>query len=143
MTRRAIPPVLVGVVLAAVALAGCSSSSTGVKGITAAELVGTYSLAEIWFGGTPDTLTPPAATGTFRLTDSTYYVDLTLPSQDGPAEEVDSGTYTLSNHNTWVQSSDVNPIQSTGTLKLSNDTLTVDATEAGQEVWSVWVKQQL
>jgi len=118
-------------------MVACGSSSTGPnQGLTAAELAGTYDLVSITFQGSPP-LSPPAATGTLTLTLTDYKVTLSLPPD---AQEVDSGTYTVSG-NQWTQSSSVQPVQSVGTAALSHDTLSVNVTTAGMQVSNVWKKQ--
>lgn len=124
-----------------IGIAACSSdNSTGPSGLTPAELVGTYNLVSITLGSSQP-LTPPMATGVLVLDTSTYNVTLTLPSDTGPEVEVDSGTWTVSGNN-WTQTSQVQPIQETGTVSLSHDTLSVNVSVAGNPIANVWVKAQ-
>lgn len=120
-------------------VAACSKSTTEPSGNSA--LVGNYSLYSITLAGLP-TLGPPAATGSMSMTDSTYVVDVTVNSPPAPSQIVvhDEGTYTVSG-NSITQTSTIQSIQSVGTYTLSNDTLTVDVTAAGQETKTVWLKQ--
>jgi len=139
MTQRVRVPrgMLAAVAAMAVAVgSACSSSGSTNPGLTAAELVGTYSLVSITLGATPP-LGPPDATGTLTLNTSTYSVTLNLPS----GEQQDSGTWSV-NGTTWTQSSSVQPIQEQGTVSLSHDTLSVNLNAAGTAISNVWVKQQ-
>jgi hypothetical protein len=118
---------------AAIALGGvaCSNSTTAPP----VDLSGTYQLVSIQFGTGQPTLTPPAETGSFTLTATTYTLTLS-----GAVSQTDAGTYTLSGSN-WSQSSTQNGFQSTGTYTLSGATLTVTTVQQGVTVVSVWQKQ--
>ncbi|HEX6965938.1 MAG TPA: hypothetical protein VF166_09075 [Gemmatimonadaceae bacterium] len=136
MQRRAVRLLpLVGVLAWAVATA-CGGSSTAPVSTNAA-LIGTYDLSSLTFQGQP-TITPPAATGTLTLADSTYTVSLTVPPDTTAV--TDSGTYTISGNN-WTQTSKVQPVQSVGTYTFANDTLTVNVTTLSMQVSTVWKKR--
>ncbi|HXS25159.1 MAG TPA: hypothetical protein VN719_13060 [Gemmatimonadales bacterium] len=110
---------------------GCSDSSTG----PSVNLSGTYSLVSIQFPPQP-ALTPPAATGTFTLTTTTYTLHLVIQGQ-GTVD--DNGTYALNGSN-WSQSSTTTG-QATGTYSMNGNMLTVNATAQGVTSISVWQKQ--
>jgi len=110
---------------------GCSDSSTG----PSVNLSGTYTLVSIQFPPQP-VIMPPAATGTFTLTATTYTLHLVIPGQ-GTVD--DNGTYALNGSN-WSQSSSTTG-QATGTYSLNGNMLTVNATNQGVTSISVWQKQ--
>jgi hypothetical protein len=111
---------------------GCSDNSTTGPSVN---LSGTYSLVSIQFPPQP-VLMPPAATGTFTLTTTTYTLHLVVQGQ-GTVD--DNGTYSINGSN-WSQSSATTG-QATGTYSLNGNTLTVNATAQGVTSISVWQKQ--
>jgi hypothetical protein len=127
--------------LAALALAGCGSNGPIGTSINAA-LIGTYDLVSLQQGDQP-AVGPPVATGTLTLADSTYtvHIDITIPNDSQDSQTIDdAGTYTI-NANSWTQTSTVQDVQSIGTYVLSDGTLSVNVTTAGQVVKTVWQKQ--
>ena len=140
MPRRTVGPrlfllaALAGAVMGGAACGSDNSTGNG-GGLTAADLVGSYDLASLTLGNSAP-LTPPTATGVLVLTDTTYKVDLNLPS----GLQTDSGTWAVSGHN-WTQTSSVQPVQETGTVQLSHDTLSVNVNVAGTPIANVWVRQ--
>jgi hypothetical protein len=146
--RKAVRALSIFALPAVVLLAGaCGSdnSSTG-KQLSNADLVGTWSLVSFQIVPQP-ALTPPAATGTLDLGDSTYDVHILL--DEGTAVDTvaaDSGTYQVNGSN-WSQTSDNPEVpQSTGSVSLtkngSNETLEVNAAAAGVSTHSIWQRSQ-
>jgi hypothetical protein len=131
-------PLLVALVSVVGAVAACSDDDdNGTNPPNEVDLSGTYTLVSVTQGGI--TVGPEqGASGTLVLTQTTYSIDLTIPSPTGPVNTVDSGTYEISG-DTWTQESDnAGGFQGVGTYSLSGGTLTVDVTTAGVQVLSVW-----
>ncbi len=135
--RKRSMPVLAGLALFALVLAGCKGDSTGPGAST--DLSGTYSLQSLTQSGL--TLGPPLATGTLTLTSTNYTLNLSINIPGQQAEQIqDAGTYTTSG-SSWTQTSTTLGVQSVGTFSLSNGVLTVSVTTQGQASSSVWKKQ--
>lgn len=115
-------------------VAACSKKSTTAPSGNPA-LVGSYTLLSFTGLGIGP-LTPPIATGSATLGDSTYTIHIELPGDTID----DSGTYTVSG-DSITQTSTTLGVQSVGTYTLTNNTLTVDVTAVGQETITVWLKQ--
>jgi len=119
-------------------VAACSDdNNNGTNPPNEVDLSGTYDLVSVTQGGV--TLTPAlGATGTLVLTQTTYDISITIPSQTGPMTTTDNGTYELSG-DTWTQeSANAGGFQGVGTYSLVGGTLTVVVTTAGVQVVSVW-----
>lgn len=133
---------------AAVLVAGaCGSDISGTGNqLSNADLVGDWSLLSFQIVPQP-ALTPPNATGTLRLGDSTYNV-LIVVNNGGAVDTVaaDSGRYSV-NGSSWSQTSDNPEVpQSTGSVTLMNnagtENLEVNATAAGVSTHSIWSRSQ-
>ena len=111
----------------------CGSDDNGPTGLTAADLVGTYTLTSFALGGQTD----PGATGSLALTDTRYDLQLNLSGQD---PIVDEGTWTL-NGTTFTQTSDNGLPSLTGTVTLTGNTLSISGSEGGVPVATTWQKQ--
>lgn len=123
--------VLASFAAAAVAIAAaCSSSPTAP--LPKVDLTGSYSLLSFAFGTAPE-----SATGTLVTDTVKYKLDLTL---NDTLTLVDSGTYVARGDSIAEHSSTGLP-DAVGTFKISGDSLTIDASEAGQRVVTVWQKQ--
>ncbi len=146
--RKTARALVIAVFPAAVLVAGaCGSdnSSTGNQ-LSNADLVGDWSLVSFQIVPQP-ALTPPNATGTLHLGDSTYHV-LIVANNGGVVDTVaaDSGSYMV-NGSSWSQTSDNPEVpQSTGSVTLMNnggaENLEVNATAAGVSTHSIWSRSQ-
>ena len=131
--------------------AGCGDDDPqglGGNGNPPPDLSGTYSLVSFTQGGI--TLTPPAVSGTFTLTQTsssateasgTLSVDITVPDGMGGFNNiVDQGTFTVRSDGTWQQTGNIQ--QGSGTFTLVGNTLTVMVTEPlAAASTSVWQRQ--
>ena len=117
--------------LAASALLACSDDDeTG----PSTDLSGNYTLQSFQQGETQP-VTPPIATGTLVLTETTYSVSISIGGQPVIA---DQGTYTT-NGNQFSQSGTLG--QATGTFTQNGNTFSTDLTAAGVRIRSTWLKQ--
>ena len=126
---------LLGVVLVATAAVAACSSSNDSTGPTI-NLSGNYILVSFETPPNP-VLTPPVATGALVLTTTRYKATINILGQ---APIIDSGTYTAT-ATELTQTSDVLPIQSTGTYTVNGNLLVTDLLSGGQRVLSTWQKQ--
>jgi hypothetical protein len=129
--------------LGAVALVGFTTAcgddgnGNGTNPPPETDLSGTYQLVSITQSGL--TLSPPLATGSMTLSQTSYEVDLIVANQSGGQDMIhDEGTYSTSG-NSWTQESTILPVQSVGTFSLQGSTLTVDVTSP-EPVTTVWNK---
>ena len=132
-------------VVAAVLATGCNDSNPTSPPPTGPppDLSGTYDLTSLTQAGV--TLTPPAATGTFMITQTSssateatgdLTVDITIPGN----QIMGSGTYTIRSNGSWEQS--LPGQQAVGTYAVVGSTLTVIVTQPAQAAsTSVWQKR--
>lgn len=128
-----------------VAVACGSDNSTGNQ-LSNADVAGDWTMLSYQIVPQP-AFTPPAATGTLRLTDTDYHV-FVVQTTGEVVDTVanDSGTYEVSG-SSWSQTS-ANPDQpgSTGTVTLTKsgavETLQVNTTAAGVLTHSIWTRQE-
>lgn len=126
---------LVAALVMSTFLAGCSDDDTGPS--STVDFTGSYALVSFQQGPVGP-LGPPVATGTLTMTSTRYKVTVNIPAAS--LAIVDSGTYTAT-ATTITQTSQVQPVQSTGTWTQTGNLFTIDVTASGQRVVSSWQKQ--
>jgi len=120
------------------AIAGCSDNGT-TDPPTKVDLSGNYTMESITQGGI--TLGDPPASGTLVLTATRYTIHLNTPDGQGGQTIIDdTGTYEALSNGQWSQDSDGQLGQSTGTYSVNGDRVTVNATSAGIQILTVWLK---
>lgn len=145
MMARVLPIVALPFLMLVAGACGSDNSSTGNR-LSNADLVGDWALVSFQIVPQP-ALTPPNATGTLHLGDSTYKVTIVM-NNGGVVDTVaaDSGSYSV-NGSSWSQTSDNPEVpQSTGSVTLmkngSIENLEVNATAAGVATHSIWSRSQ-
>lgn len=101
------------------------------------DFTGTYTLVSFSQGSAAGVNVIPGATGDFTMTDTTYEVTTTIPTQSGPNVVTDEGTYEAvgtETSGTFEQQSTINPgLQYSGTYEWdpATEQLTLDTTSQG------------